>query len=250
MFRMSQITSQGITTRLKRLFVSHGLPEQIVTGNATTFTSEEFQPVVKQNGIRHTTSAPGHPSTNGLAERYVQTFKEVWKNLLTQLQTLRTHCHYSCCNIGRRLTAQLDFQQGWIFSNPAPRSLCARDSTNKTTSTTAVLQILSSKRILLCNCAALWEVATSGFLDWSWDRLVLCHMKSESGTWHSTQTRHGDQLWACVIAEPGTGCTGLQAEHLDWQDGSSAHSDSVTLLCHHQSSWSLNLWLWGAQTVT
>lgn len=74
-FCMSQITSQATVTRLKRLFASYGLPEQSVTDNATTFTSEEFQTFVKQNGILHTTNAPGHPAKNGLAERYVQTFK-------------------------------------------------------------------------------------------------------------------------------------------------------------------------------
>ncbi|KAJ8333797.1 hypothetical protein SKAU_G00411160 [Synaphobranchus kaupii] len=80
-FRMSQITAQATITRLRRMFASFGLPEQIVTDNATTFTSEEFQTFVKQNGILHTTSAPGHPATNGLAERYVQTFKAGMKKL-------------------------------------------------------------------------------------------------------------------------------------------------------------------------
>ncbi|XP_023204972.1 uncharacterized protein K02A2.6-like [Xiphophorus maculatus] len=79
-FRMPHITSQATITRLKRLFASYGLPEQIVTDNATTFTSAEFQTFVTQNGILHT-SAPGHPSTNGLAERYVQTFKVGMKKL-------------------------------------------------------------------------------------------------------------------------------------------------------------------------
>lgn len=77
-FYVSQITLWHIkatVTRLKRLFASYSLPEQIVTDNTTTFTSEEFQTFVKQNGILHTTSAPGHPATNGLAERHVQTFK-------------------------------------------------------------------------------------------------------------------------------------------------------------------------------
>lgn len=68
-------------TKLRRRFASYGLPEQIVTDNATTFTSEEFQTFVKQNGILHATSAPGHPATNGLAERYVQTFKTGMKKL-------------------------------------------------------------------------------------------------------------------------------------------------------------------------
>lgn len=79
--RMSQITFQATVTRLKRLFASYGLPEQIVTDNATTFTSEEFQTFMTQNGILHTTSAPGHPASNGLAERYEQTFKTGMKKL-------------------------------------------------------------------------------------------------------------------------------------------------------------------------
>lgn len=75
------MTSQATVTRLKRLFAFYGLPEQIGTDNDTTFTSEEFQTFVQQNGILHTTSAPGHPSTNGLVQRYVQTFKTGMKKL-------------------------------------------------------------------------------------------------------------------------------------------------------------------------
>ena len=80
-YRMAQITSTATITRLKRLFASYGVPEQIVTDNATTFTSDEFQQFMKRNGILHTTSAPRHPATNGLAERYVGTFKAGMKKL-------------------------------------------------------------------------------------------------------------------------------------------------------------------------
>uniref|UniRef100_A0AAV2JG06 ribonuclease H n=1 Tax=Knipowitschia caucasica TaxID=637954 RepID=A0AAV2JG06_KNICA len=55
--------------------------KQIVTDNATTFMSEEFQLFMKRNGILHTTGAPRHPATNGLAERYVATFKAGMKKL-------------------------------------------------------------------------------------------------------------------------------------------------------------------------
>ena len=39
----------------------------------------EFQTCMKCNGIRHVRCAPYHPSSNGLAERVVQTFKEAMK---------------------------------------------------------------------------------------------------------------------------------------------------------------------------
>ncbi|XP_062846979.1 uncharacterized protein K02A2.6 [Trichomycterus rosablanca] len=80
-YKMTQITSSATITRLKRLFASYGVPEQIVTDNATTFMSDEFQQFARRNGILHTTGAPRHPATNGLAERYVSTFKAGMKKL-------------------------------------------------------------------------------------------------------------------------------------------------------------------------
>ena len=39
------------------------------------FNSEEFQKFMNRNGIRHIRTSPHHPSSNGQAERAVQTFK-------------------------------------------------------------------------------------------------------------------------------------------------------------------------------
>ena len=69
-------SSQSTIQELRKIFATHGLPETIVSDNATSFTSAEFKEFVAKNGIRHITSAPYHPATNGLAERAVQTFKE------------------------------------------------------------------------------------------------------------------------------------------------------------------------------
>ena len=61
---------------VRDLFARFGIPEQIISNNGAQFVSEEFQVFVRSNGIRHVTSAPYHPDTNGLAERAIQTFKQ------------------------------------------------------------------------------------------------------------------------------------------------------------------------------
>ena len=72
-------TSTVTIEHLRSIFATHGLPEMLVTDNGSVFTSEEFRTFTKQNGIRHSTSAPYHPASNGLAERSVQTFKNFMK---------------------------------------------------------------------------------------------------------------------------------------------------------------------------
>ena len=52
---------------LRNIFAIHGTPDLIVSDNGTAFSSEEFQSFLKRNNIRHTTSAPYHPSSNGMA---------------------------------------------------------------------------------------------------------------------------------------------------------------------------------------
>lgn len=73
---MHTTTSTCTIKVIMQLIATHGLPERIVTDNGPQFVSEEFKNFLKSNGITHTLSAPYHPSTNGEAERFVQTFKQ------------------------------------------------------------------------------------------------------------------------------------------------------------------------------
>ena len=47
--------------------------------NATCFTSHEFKAFLEENGIHQILVSPHHPSSNGQAERVVQSFKEAMK---------------------------------------------------------------------------------------------------------------------------------------------------------------------------
>ncbi len=76
---MSSTTSEKTIEALSSFFARYGLPEQIVSDNGPQFTSVEFDNFMKQHGIKHIKSAPYHPSTNGLAERFVQTFKNAMR---------------------------------------------------------------------------------------------------------------------------------------------------------------------------
>ena len=73
---MQSITSAKTIEKLRIIFANHGLPHKVVTDNGPSFTSAEFRDFMTANGIVHIKSAPYHPSTNGLAERAVQTFKQ------------------------------------------------------------------------------------------------------------------------------------------------------------------------------
>ncbi|PIK55838.1 hypothetical protein BSL78_07267 [Apostichopus japonicus] len=75
----STIVKLLLQTCVKRL--QFGIPRMIVSDNESCFTREVFAYFCKQNGIKHVTSAPYHPSSNGSAERAVQTFKQGVKKL-------------------------------------------------------------------------------------------------------------------------------------------------------------------------
>ena len=78
---MHSIKAHSTIEQLRMIFATHGIPQKIVSDNGPTFTSQEFKTFMTQNGVLHITSAPYHPSTNGLAERAVQTFKQALKRI-------------------------------------------------------------------------------------------------------------------------------------------------------------------------
>ena len=75
-------TSSSHTIRkLRHTFATHGYPHIIVSDNGPSFTSGEFNDYCAQNSIKSVHSSPFHPSSNGLAEKAVQTVKSGLKKM-------------------------------------------------------------------------------------------------------------------------------------------------------------------------
>ncbi|XP_058023902.1 uncharacterized protein K02A2.6-like, partial [Ahaetulla prasina] len=73
---MRSTTAESVISVLRHLFVTHGLPDTLVSDNGPQFTATQFEGYLAEEGIRHVLSAPFHLATNGLAERFVRSAKE------------------------------------------------------------------------------------------------------------------------------------------------------------------------------
>ncbi|KMQ87732.1 hypothetical protein RF55_12904 [Lasius niger] len=78
---MKNITTDSTITKCREIFTTFGLPQVLVSHNGRTFISRKFQKFLESNGIFHKCTAPYHPAINGLAESFVQTFKQALRKL-------------------------------------------------------------------------------------------------------------------------------------------------------------------------
>ena len=78
--KLKSTTPQGIVNVLKVAFARHGIPETFRSDNGPQFSSQEFKDFANKYNFQHCTSSPHFPSSNGQAERAVQTVKNLLKN--------------------------------------------------------------------------------------------------------------------------------------------------------------------------
>ncbi|KAK3103001.1 hypothetical protein FSP39_015684 [Pinctada imbricata] len=72
-------TSRAIINKLRPMFARHGIPDELITDNAPNLVSEEFHKFATDYGFIHTTSSPLYAQSNGMAERTVQTVKNLMR---------------------------------------------------------------------------------------------------------------------------------------------------------------------------
>ena len=85
---MKTTTSTKTIEVLRSIFSRNGIPAQIVSDNGSQFSSDEFAIFMKRNGIKNFKSAPYHPATNGLTERFIQLLRTVCVKWRMKTETL------------------------------------------------------------------------------------------------------------------------------------------------------------------
>ena len=77
--KLNSTNSGDVITVLRECFATHGCPQVLVSDNGPQYASDEFSQFAKSWGFQHVTSSPKHPQSNGVAERAVQTAKNMLK---------------------------------------------------------------------------------------------------------------------------------------------------------------------------
>ena len=62
---------------MEMIFSRLGIPEVVRSDNGPQYSSATFKEFAETWGFKHVTSSPEYPKSNGMAERHVQTVKQI-----------------------------------------------------------------------------------------------------------------------------------------------------------------------------
>ena len=77
--QLRKIDQRAVTTAFEEIFTERGYPDELVSDNGPCYRGEQFSEFLRRKGIKHTTSSPYYPQSNGLAEAYVKVVKNMMK---------------------------------------------------------------------------------------------------------------------------------------------------------------------------
>lgn len=80
-FPVASLTAAELIRHVRNVFAFHGVPRLLVSDNGRQLVSAEFEYFLARNGVKHLTSAPYFPQSNGLGEKFVDIFKSTMKRI-------------------------------------------------------------------------------------------------------------------------------------------------------------------------
>lgn len=81
---LKRFTAVEVAEQLVDTFAQYGIPKEILTDQGTNFTSKLLAELYGLLGVRALKTAPYHPQTDGLVERFNQTLKNMLRRVLVE----------------------------------------------------------------------------------------------------------------------------------------------------------------------
>ena len=72
------MTGQYISSHLRLICSEYEWPDILVSDNGACYASDIFTNLMAESNVNHIPSSPHYPQSNGLAEKYVQIFKNLF----------------------------------------------------------------------------------------------------------------------------------------------------------------------------
>lgn len=85
-YPMRSITTRSVVKALSQFISIFGIPKVVQSDLGTNFTSNMFQEVLRQLGIKHNRSSAYHAESQGALERFHQTLKSLLRTYCTELR--------------------------------------------------------------------------------------------------------------------------------------------------------------------
>ena len=81
---LKNISARNIANHLLRMFTVYGIPKEIQSDRGTNFTSILFSNILKELKVKQILSSAYHPVSQGVLERWHQTFKSMLRKFCTE----------------------------------------------------------------------------------------------------------------------------------------------------------------------
>ena len=89
--KLASTTSSAVISGMKSIFARHGIPELLISDNGPQYVSKEFKEFSEKYNLKHITSSPHFPQSNGQVERTVKAVKRLLSQLDDPFLALLTY---------------------------------------------------------------------------------------------------------------------------------------------------------------
>lgn len=81
---LNDLSAESTIRALKEFFARYGVPKILYSDSGAQYTSWEFKKFAEQWGFMHNITSPKHHRSNGLAERHIQTIKNMLQKAIQE----------------------------------------------------------------------------------------------------------------------------------------------------------------------